>query len=1125
MKRVFFPVVFAAVLGLIAGVNALSQVNQGFPQANAVQIQGKPITGSPLENQVLTYQLGAWRPSTLSLLGDVQGYVGNTRVTKIQGRSVADITPQQGYVLVWNSQSNVWIPTPLSGTLDSAVTQELANKVDMPDITNGNNKLLRRNAANNGWILDTLSGSDITRGVVAPQFLGSNTPAAGQYLSGSGIWKQVDWSEVANRTTLPHQHNASDISSGILSPARLGSGTAASNTYLRGDSTWGSVAWQDLSGVPALFPPSFHTHHASEITGTLSPSQLGQGTPTSSTFLDGSGNWRQILFGEIIGTPPSYPPAAHTHAASDITSGILATDRLGFGTASSSKFLRGDQQWASVSLDNLAETGGYFYRSGRTLVWENPPDTYTSWQSAELLLRGYSGADVPVGGGTIRFHATRGTPTSPLPMQSGDTLFALVFEGRRPDGQYAQGGHIVAWTPANWSNTSTPATLHIGLNAPGETGGASAKFVFEGTGRLGVKTTNPAYELDVNGTARATTLMGNLDWSYVTNKPSSFTPSAHTHTASDITSGRFSASLLGSGTASASTFLRGDQTWSSVDWNDISGKPSTFTPSAHTHSPSDLTSGGATAGQALVWNGTQWTPQTVSSGSESVSWGSITGTLSNQADLAAALAGKADTTHTHAAADITSGILATARLGSGTASASTFLRGDQQWASIGLNDLSDVGGNLYRIGAALFWDNPPDTYGVWVPTAFHLNNYSGADVSVGGALLETYASRGTKTSRLPLKTGDNLFSIVSTGRRPDGNWVEGARIQIYTPSDWTDTSTPADIVIALNAPGESSFFNNKFIFKGTGRLGIKTTSPAYELDVNGTARATTLMGNLDWSYITSKPAAFTPSAHTHAASDVTSGILDTARLGSGTASSSTFLRGDQTWAPVSADWSNITNKPSTFTPSAHTHPWSDITSKPSAWLDAPNLVTQTTNASPLPSGFYETSAPGSGWPSGASGWWHLLNVRHNNTANSYAMQFAGSFYDQRFWARKTANNDNTAWSEIVTTALPAQINFAYGGDPNTVLPATTINNVWRAHGYAATLQELACWTDAGTVQLTLRRSDGVNMHTAVTCSTSGVSTTSFSTASIPLGYGLGFTTASVSNAKTVSVSIKYLRSY
>jgi hypothetical protein len=45
------------------------------------------------------------------------------------------------------------------------------------------------------------------------------------------------------------------------------------------------------------------------------------------------------------------------------------------------------------------------------------------------------------------------------------------------------------------------------------------------------------------------------------------------------------------------------------------------------------------------------------------------------------ITGKANTSHTHAAADIASGVVATSRLGSGTASASTFLRGDSTWAT------------------------------------------------------------------------------------------------------------------------------------------------------------------------------------------------------------------------------------------------------------------------------------------------------------------------------------------------------------------------------------------------------------------------------------------------------------
>lgn len=56
-------------------------------------------------------------------------------------------------------------------------------------------------------------------------------------------------------------------------------------------------------------------------------------------------------------------PAAHTHAASDITSGTMATARLGSGSASASTFLRGDSTWGTIGI-TVKNTSGATANAG-----------------------------------------------------------------------------------------------------------------------------------------------------------------------------------------------------------------------------------------------------------------------------------------------------------------------------------------------------------------------------------------------------------------------------------------------------------------------------------------------------------------------------------------------------------------------------------------------------------------------------------------------------------------------------------------------------------------------------------------------------------------------------------------
>jgi len=102
------------------------------------------------------------------------------------------------------------------------------------------------------------------------------------------------------------------------------------------------------------------------------------------------------------------------------------------------------------------------------------------------------------------------------------------------------------------------------------------------------------------------------------------------------------------------------------------------------------------------------------------------------------------------------------------------------------------------------------------------------------------------------------------------------------------------------------------------------------------------------------------------------------------------------------------------------------------------------------SGFYEASAPSpaANWPTGASGWWHLLDVRQSNTANNYALQLAGSYSDQVLFFRKTNNNAATPWTRVMTSA-----NYASGitYDYSTTTLITTSGSMVVIPGITRTL--------------------------------------------------------------------------
>ena len=357
--------------------------------------------------------------------------------------------------------------------------------------------------------------------------------------------------------------------------------------------------------------------------------------------------------------------------------------------------------------------------------------------------------------------------------------------------------------------------------------------------------------------------------------------------ASNLSYGTVPIAQLGSGgTASVTTFLRGDNSWAQA--------VTAVTVVAGNGVSASVSNQGTTP--ALSFTLGDITPTSV------VSSGAISGTT---------LAGAGSAITALNASNLASGTVPTARLGSGTANSTTFLKGNNTWASA-VTGVSVVTANGVSGSVANSTTTPAITLSLGAITPSSVaatGNVGGATLSSSGlATLNSASITNNASVGGTLGVTGNVTAPSFTGALVGTSaYTPTLSTGVYAGRNSGNSNIPQFGLIAASAPAnvKASTF---YVDPTAGTLNwalladdlttnasfmtvARTGNTATNITLTGTA--ITLSGAVTANSFSGTGTALTALN----ASNLGSGTVPVARLGSsGTAGTTTFLRGDNSWS-------------------------------------------------------------------------------------------------------------------------------------------------------------------------------------------------------------------------------------